>query len=69
MDNRIREAFTEVWRLYQENYELHPQDSHRWDKLLRSAEEIYERYKEYTVVMNVLLVILEDIDTRSIIGD
>lgn len=65
MDTRIRQAFTEAWKLYQENYDIHPKDSYRWDKLLRKASEIYERYKDLDVVMKFLSVILDDIDSRS----
>ena len=66
MDTRIRQAFTEIWRLYQDNYDIAAQDSRRWDQLLQKAAEIYDQYRDHTVVMNFLLVILEDIDSRSI---
>ena len=65
-DTRIRQVFTEVWKLYQEYYEIHPKDSDRWEQLTSKAAEIYDRYKDHTVVMNFLSVILEDIDSRSI---
>lgn len=69
MDIRIRQAFTEVWKLYQENYDIHPKDSYGWDKLLQKAAEIYERYKDLAVVMGFLSVILDDIDSRSVEGE
>ena len=65
MDNRIKEGFSEAWRLYDHYFETAPDDAERWHDMVSAAAEIGSRYSDQPVVTEFLTVILKDIDRRS----